>query len=466
METETQEPLLGDGTDGKDKGKGKNVVPLLCSHLSSIAGLLFGYDQGMLSLLLVSPTFNAAFPGSASGYTKGLLTAILECGAFVGALAQSFISDSFSRRYSFLFAVAVFVTGAVIQTVAQGYVSLLIGRAVGGTGVGMLSMVAPVYISEIAPREKRGSMLALQELSVVLGILLAFAVTLWTTCRWESRWQWKLPFALQLVPALCLAVGVLYLPFSPRWLAMKGRLDEVKLTLCRLRGLPADDERLREELEAIVDEAARAKNIELAWKDLFVSFRKRTAVATGLMFFQQFVGINALVYYSPTLFAMLGLDDTWVLCSSGVLNALQLVGVLSSLWTMDRFGRRPLLLVGSAVMFFCHVGVAGGPAALGVVLLFIYMVAFGAGWGPVPWAMPSEIFPSPLRAKGVAIATCSNWWNNFVVGLITPPLMESSAGAAYLFFATFCLLSGIWAWFCVPETNGKTLEEVDLEFSI
>lgn len=184
-----------------------------------------------------------------------------------------------------------------------------------------------------------------------------------------------------------------------------------------------------------------------------------------------------MIYYSPTLFETMGLDYNMRLIMSGVLNITQLVGVSSSLWTMDRFGRRPLLLAGSAFMFIAHLIIAclvgkfsdNWPAHrpegwASVAMLLFYMLAFGASWGPVPWAVPSEVFPSSLRAKGVALSTCSNWFNNFIIGLITPPLIQHTGFGAYVFFAVFCLLSLVWTFFFVPETNGKSLEDMDHVF--
>ena len=195
------------------------------------------------------------------------------------------------------------------------------------------------------------------------------------------------------------------------------------------------------------------------------------------MFMQQFVGINALIYYSPTLFQTMGLNYSMQLIMSGVLNVTQLVGVMTSLWTMDRFGRRPLLLWGSLCMTISHVIIAvlvglyssEWPAHrpegwVSVAFLLFYMISFGASWGPVPWAMPSEIFPSSVRAKGVALSTCSNWLNNFIIGLITPPLVQNTGFGAYTFFAVFCLLSLVWTFYFVPETRGRTLEAMDHVF--
>jgi MFS family permease len=218
----------------------------------------------------------------------------------------------------------------------------------------------------------------------------------------------------------------------------------------------------------------------------------------GLMFFQQFVGINALIYYSPTLFETMGQDRDMQLILSGILNVTQLVGVATSVWTMDRFGRRPLLLWGSVAMCISHVIISAlvgmysdnwpahrGPGWASVAFLFVYMLgkflqihieslvstqannlsqAFGASWGPVPWAMPAEIFPSSLRAKGVGLSTASNWLNNFIIGLITPPMVINTGFGAYVFFAVFCGLSFAWTYFFVPETTGRSLEMMDAVF--
>lgn len=364
-------------------------------------------------------------------------------------------------------------------------------------------MVAPLYISEISPPEIRGALLVLEEFSIVSGIVIAFWIT-YGTQYLSSPWSWRLPFLLQLIPGLILGVGIVFLPFSPRWLASKGRDTAALESLAKLRQLPSTDERvmlewydIRAEV-AFTQEVSRERHptlqdrsvssrlkLELAsWTDCFRrGCWRRTHVGVGLMFFQQFVGINALIYYSPTLFQTLGQNHSMQLILSGVLNITQLVGVSSSIWTMDRFGRRPLLLVGSAAMFVSHLIIAVSVGEFGndwktrpgehlhatqgwvsVAFLFVYMLSFGASWGPVPWAMPAEIFPSTLRAKGVALSTCSNWLNNFIIGLITPPLVQNTGYGAYTFFAVFCLLSLVWTFFFVPETNGRALEDMNRVF--
>lgn len=380
-------------------------------------------------------------------------------------------------------------------------------------------MVVPLYIGEIAPPEIRGSLLVFEALFVVLGIVIAFWIT-YGTRHYSSNWSWQIPFMLQIFPGIILGFGAWFLPFSPRWLASKDREDEALASLVKLRRLPATDSRVQREWMEIIAEArfqagvqaklhptlANSKSmvskikLELAgWLDCFgAGCWRRTLVGVGLMFFQQFIGINALIYYSPTLFGTMGLDLDMQLIMSGILNILQLAGVFTSVWTIDRFGRKPMLLIGSVVALICLVIITILVATYSddwashrvqgwtsVGLLLFYMLGFGASWTSIPWAVPAEVFPSSLRAKGVSISTCSStfyrpesydliqptnnfnsidWINNFIIGLITPPLVQNTGYGAYIFFAVFCLLSFVYVWFFVPETRGCTLEKMDEVF--
>ncbi|ESZ98331.1 hypothetical protein SBOR_1324 [Sclerotinia borealis F-4128] len=435
---------------------------------------ILSYDQGVVSVVLVMDSFLVDFPRvgpQSSGFLKGLLTAMIELGAFFGALNQGWIADKYSRKYSIVIAVCIFLIGSILQTAAVSFNMLIVARLIGGIGIGMLSMVTPMYISEIAPPEIRGTLLVMEELSIVVGIVVAFWITFGTRYL-GGEWGWRLPFFIQIVPALLLGVGVYLLPFSPRWLSSKGRDDDALKALTKLRQLPATDSRIQQEARQMRDDVLHIREIHLQkhgnlinskskfgnirlelalWGDCFAPDSiKRTHIGVVIMFFQQFVGINALIYYSPTLFARMGLESEMQLIMSGVLNICQLFGVVTSLFTMDRYGRRPLLMLGSFFMTISHVMIAvmvclfsydweshQAAAWISVTFLLFYMLVFGASWGPVPWAMPSEIFRTDLRAKGVALSTCSNWLNNFIIGLITPPLVVYTNWGAYVFFAAF-----------------------------
>lgn len=288
-----------------------------------MGGLLFGYDQGVVSVILVMDQFLSEYPrvsetAGGAGFWKGLLTAMIELGALIGAMNQGWIADKISRKYSIMVAVVIFVIGSVLQTASNGYAMLVVARMIGGVGIGMLSMVVPLYISEISPPEIRGTLLVLEELAIVGGIVIAFWITYGTRFI-PGEWSWRLPFLLQIIPGVILGCGVLVLPFSPRWLVSKGRHDEALATLSKLRQLPPDNALvLREWTEIRAEvmchqeisverhpelhaEPTRLNRIKLelvSWLDcLRPGCIKRTHVGTGLMFFQQFVGVNAMVYY-------------------------------------------------------------------------------------------------------------------------------------------------------------------------
>lgn len=308
------EAVFGRETYGPPGLRGliSNPYVFLCAACSTIGGLLFGYDQGVVSVILVMPQFTDTFtriadgaPGS--GFWKGLMTAMIELGAFLGALNQGWIADKISRRYSIVVAVIVFTIGSVLQTAAVDYAMLTVARFIGGIGIGMLSMVAPLYISEISPPESRGTLLVLEEFCIVSGIVIAFWITYGTRFI-PGEWSWRLPFLLQMIPGFVLVAGVYVLPFSPRWLASKGRNEEALTSLTKLRRLPASDRRVYQEYLDIRAEVQFHKEIsaerhptlqgsdkksafllELAsWADCFKrGCWRRTHIGVGLMFFQQ-----------------------------------------------------------------------------------------------------------------------------------------------------------------------------------
>jgi len=226
-----------------------------------------GYDQGVVSVTLVMDHFNDKFPridterNSAAGFWKGFMTAMLQLGAMVGAAQAGFLADKFSRKYAMCIGFVWFLLGSALQTGAGSYAVLVVGRAIGGVGIGVLSMTAPLYISEIAPPNARGALLVLEEWSIVFGIIVAFYITYGTRFI-ESHWSWRLPFLLQMVPAVILIVCMKSLPFSPRWLAGQGRHDEALQTFARLRCLPETDERVMAEWLEVRAEATVQKEVQ------------------------------------------------------------------------------------------------------------------------------------------------------------------------------------------------------------
>lgn len=328
--------------------------------------------------------------------------------------------------------------------------------------------------------------MVLESVSIVSGVVIAYWIT-FVTRHMAGEISFRLPIGLQMVCATILGFGIHLFPYSPRWLAMVDRRQESLASLTKLRGLPATDNRICAEYEGIIAELELEKLLQEkrypgasvyqremnAWKDLFKNWR-RTVVGCGVCFFQQFLGVNAFIYYAPTLFRSLGQSDEMSLIMSGIFNVLQLVAVAVCFLIIDQAGRRPLAIFGACGSFVCYVLIAilsglyshdwASHVAAGwacVAMAFGFILVFGVSYSPLAWALPSEVFPTTLRSKGVALSTCINWLSNFIIGVITPPMMSSCGYRTYIFFAVWCFLAGIWAFFLVPETSGKTLEEID-----
>lgn len=401
------------------------------------------------------------------------------------------LCDKISRKWALSVVVVIFNIGAIIQTASPNYAALVVGRTIGGIGVGTLALGAPLYISEISPPHLRGALLVLESISIVSGVVIAYWIT-YGTRYLSGEASFRVPFGLQMVCATILGTAIHLFPYSPRWLSLVGRDDEALTTLSKLRRLPTTDERVQTEWRGIMAEVEFQRVVEqkahpgktgfkletLQWLDLFRKKTwRRTAVGTGVAFFQQFSGINAFIYYAPILFTSLGQDYEMSLILSGVLNIIQLLAVFICFFIIDRIGRRPLAIWGAVGEMAVYVVIAGlvgkyssnWPAHTGagwacVAMAFLYMLVYGVSYSPLAWALPSEVFSNATRAKGVALSTATVWLSNFIIGVATPPMLESAGFGTYVFFAAFCGLAAVWAYFLVPETKGKTLEEMDEVF--
>ncbi|KAI5273173.1 hexose carrier protein [Aureobasidium subglaciale] len=485
--------LAGDVAYGKDGFMGIIESPFVfgAAMLASLGGFSFGYDQGVISIINVMDQFHDTFPYAATGFGKGFMTGMLELGAFIGCFFMPYMADKISRKWALTIVVVIFNLGAVIQTAAQNYGMLVAGRFIGGIGVGTLALGAPLYISEIAPPNLRGSLLVLESISICLGVVISFWIT-YGTKELSGEIAYRLPLGLQMVCATLLGGCIHFFPYSPRWLASVGRNEEALVSLCKLRRLPDTDARVRTEYEGILAEvefetAMQEKRhpgvhgikLELfSWADLFTKkVWRRTAVGMGVAFFQQLSGINAFIYYAPTLFESIGQSSGMALILSGVFNVLQLVAVAVCFFIIDKVGRRPLAIFGGfgACIPYAIIAILAGlyddswatHTAQGwaaVAMAFLFIMIYGVSYSPLGWCLPSEVFPNALRSKGVAVSTATVWLCNFIVGVATPPMIENIGFGTYVFFAAFCFLAGVWAYFLVPETRGRTLEQMDEAF--
>ncbi|KAF5355074.1 hypothetical protein D9756_005752 [Leucocoprinus leucothites] len=476
-----------------------NYYALLCAFFASIGGLEFGYDQGVIANVLVMTDFVHRWP--VTPLQKGVMTAVLELGALIGALTAGVFADRCSRGTSIVAACALFCIGSTFQCAATTLGHIFIGRAVGGVGVGTdtfsfdHSMLSPLYMAEISPPEVRGSLLALEQFSIVLGVVLGF----WTgffTREIPGSLSWRIPLGIQLIPGIILALGCYFLPPSPRLLVLQGRYDDALASLAKLRLRTQEEaqgdpllqiELLEMKVEATLihqtDEGAGPKSGLVGelrnWEKLFrPRFRRRTLIGIMIMVFQQWSGINALLYYGPTLVRSIGLSgDTVSLLVSGGIGIVQFLAVFPAILYIDRVGRKPLLRGGGIVMSLSHFMIAilvhlfqfdwpshSGAAWAAVGGIYMFTFAYGVSIGPIGWVLPSEVFPLSIRGKGVAISTASNWINNFLIGLVTPVMMEASPSFTFMVFSVACFIAYLWATYVVPETANVSLEEIDTIF--
>ncbi|KAL1700683.1 major facilitator superfamily domain-containing protein [Schizophyllum commune] len=366
-----------------------NRYALLCAIVASIGGLSFGYDQGVIANILVMRDFVQEFP--VTPLQKGILTAVLELGALIGALGAGVLADRYSRRHSIFVACLIFLIGSLFQCLAHSLFDLFVGRAIGGVAVGALSMLSPLYISEVSPPELRGSLMALEQFSIAALI---------------QRTAPELAIDTHGADAVLKGYGSV----------LKG-------------------------YNALFQE----------------KYRERTMIGIMTMFFQQWVGINALLYYGPTLVASIGLQgEEMSLLVSGGIGIAQFIAALPAVAYIDRWGRRPLLRGGAVVMGCSHLLIAmlvkefsadwedhKGAAWLAVGAIYVFTMAYGISIGPIGWVLPSEVFPLSVRSKGVAISTAST----------------------FALFATASFAAYMWATYRVPETSGVALEEIGAMFS-
>lgn len=476
---------------------------------ASMGGLIYGYNQGMFGQVLSMNSFSkaAGTDGINNATLAGLLTSILELGAWVGVLINGYSADRLGRKLSVVVACAVFVIGVIIQACTHGgkYDTILGGRFVTGLGVGSLSMIVPLYNAELAPPEIRGALVALQQLAITFGIMISYWFTYGTnfiggTGDSQSRAAWLFPITVQILPAVILAVGIMFVPQSPRWLMDNGREQECLDVLAGLRRLPTDsplvqmeylelkaqklfETRVSEHDYPHLQDGSQSSKFKLGvagYKSLITnpSNLRRTAVATLVMMFQQWTGVNFILYYAPFIFKSLQLaGNTTSLLASGVVGVVMFLATIPAVLYLDRWGRKPTLISGAILMGLCHFIVAGiigqyqnqwqtkpGGTSAGwaaVVFIWIFAIAFGYSWGPTAWVVVAEVYPLGLRAKGVSIGASSNWLNNFAVAISTPDFVTVAPYGAYIFLGAMCVIASVWVVFFVPETKNRSLEELD-----
>ena len=427
--------------------------------IAALGGLLFGYDTGVISgaLLFIGPDLHA------SSFDQQAIVGALLLGAVAGAIIAGWASDALGRRRTTLIAGVVYVAGALLCAFAPSATFLIGARFILGLAVGCASFVAPMYIAELAPKRIRGGLVSFNQLAIVTGILLAYIVN-FAIKGVPSEWRWML--GLGAIPGLILALGMIALPESPRWLVSRGREDEAKDVLGRARVNESVDEEIGEIKEVVSEEGSLRDILADAVRPLLV-------IGLALAIFQQLIGINTVIYYAPTILKSAGVATSGAIQQTVFIGLTNLVFTILAVLMLDRLGRRALLLTGTAGCvvalialgaYFASPSLQASAGWLALTSLIVYIASFAIGLGPVFWLMISEIFPLHLRGPAMAACTVANWAFNFAISFTFLTLTHAITKQG-----TFWVYAGmglIALWFFatrVPETKGRTLEEIEEE---
>ncbi|KAG8828310.1 hypothetical protein FRC19_008426 [Serendipita sp. 401] len=458
-------------------------------------GMLFGWDSGLIGGILDRPAFKHAFGLSdnpkAYADIKGWIASVLHAGCFFGAMSAAFISERFGRKGALMIAAFWFHLGSLLQTTSasgsqsssSALTQLYIGRAIGGYGVGMVSVVVPTYVSESSPKHIRGRLTGMYQLFIVIGIALSFWVNYGmlvaeTDADINNDKIWRIPFALQHIPGLLLVITMIPEKESPRWLGEKGRWEDAKAVIARLARKPIDDPDVVNEADDI--KADLEKNVKLSFSEQFRQATSsgrmfyRCSIPAIMMFWQQWTGVNSMNYYSPTIFGELGMKGSKPgLLGTGIYGIVKIVMTLLVLSLgMEQYGRKALLVwggVGQSLPMFYIAGYrhirqdspkVDGASYVAILMIYLYVTFYSFGWSVAPWPAMSESVPNQLRALTMAIGLMSNWLFNFTITKLTPILLSKIRWGTYLLFACTTMSAVLWAVFFFPETGGYAIEDI------
>ena len=462
------------------KGKyNKNVVIVIAS-IAATGGLLFGFDTGVISGAI--PFLQDYFELTDSQIEN--LTALGLIGAVVGALFTGQITDMLGRKKVILASAFVFATGAVWTGFAPTVTQLMISRFYLGLAIGVSSFAVPLYISEISPTKIRGTLVSMFQLLITVGILAAYLSdnALADNSNLES---WRPMLWVGVFPALVLFVGMFFLPETPRWLVSKGREEEGEAVLRRIE----DPSMIDDSMAAMRSDIAIDKD-QASWKEIFKPWlRNALIIAAGIMFFQQFVGINTVIYYSPKIFLAAGFEGAEAaIAASVIVGVVNVLFTIVSLFIIDRLGRRKLYFIGVTGIFFALVCMGLGFMLPGagkwflVISMLVYIAFFAISLGPLGWVLITEVFPTKVRGLGASIGSLSNWgFNTLVVwtfykmasaignakevvvpeGTDLSEVCPSCVGGVFWIFAAVALIGLVWGFFFIPETKGVSLEKIE-----
>jgi sugar porter (SP) family MFS transporter len=434
---------------------------LLVASVAALGGLLFGYDTGVISgaILFITKDFGLATR------LQAFTISVVLIGCMAGAASAGAVADRIGRRLTLLIAGLIFLAGALISAFTPDENVLLAGRFVVGIGIGFSSVVAPLYISEVAPADVRGALVSLYQFAITVGILAAYAVDF----AFSGGGQWRWMLGLAVIPSLVLVGGMLGMPESPRYLFKVGKPARARDELARIYGDASES--AREEQSIVQSLSAKSAGWEALREP---SIRLALFIGISLAVLQQITGINTVIYYGPQIFEMAGFtSDSASILAQTLVGAVNCGMTLVAIFFVDRIGRKPLLYIGLAGMFvalaalataFAQVKLTGslGTIALGSMMVYVGCYAFSLG--PIVWLLISEIFPLRVRGMGMSLSTLANWVGNFAVSQLFLTMVERlGRSATFWIYASLCIVTILFVRAMVPETKRELLEDIRVD---
>ncbi|KXS98253.1 hypothetical protein AC578_6282 [Pseudocercospora eumusae] len=480
---------------------------LICAF-ASFGGIFFGYDSGYINGVTGSQVFIEIIEGPGAEKLRGsyqsLIVSILSAGTFFGAIIAGDVADFIGRKWTVIAGCGIYIVGVILQTAAHGLGLIVAGRLIAGIGVGFESAIVILYMSEICPKKVRGALVAGYQFCITIGLLIAACVNYAVQDRTDTG-SYRIPIAIQFAWGLILGGGLFFLPDSPRYFVKRGRVEDARSSLARLRGQDKMSEYIEAELAEIVANEEYERSVIpqggwiSGWANCFSgslwksnSNLRKTILGTSLQMMQQWTGVNFIFYYSTPFLQSTGAIDNVFLISL-IFTLVNVCSTPISFYTVEKLGRRPLLVWGALGMLICQfivaiVGVTVGfnkshtvPGVNGadpttvanniaavnaqIAFIAIFIFFFASTWGPGAWIVIGEIFPLPIRSRGVGLSTASNWLWNTIIAVITPYMVNEDEGnlksSVFFIWGGLCTCAFVYAYFLVPETKGLSLEQVD-----
>ncbi len=451
--------------------------------VATLGGLLFGYDTAVISgttqsldAFFVKPL---GLEEGAANSLKGFIISSALIGCIIGGMIGGFMSKTYGRKNSLIFAAVLFFISALGSAMPEIFVRpigeadhtlripFILYRIIGGVGVGLASMISPMYISEIAPADKRGKLVSFNQFAIIFGMLVVYFVNFFIARQGDDNWLnetgWRYMFASEMIPAGLFLFALFFVPETPRYMVLKGNDESALEVLKKINGMQRAKHILADIKTTVEHHSGKLFSYGIA------------VVVIGMLLsaFQQFVGINVVLYYAPDIFRKMGLGTDAALMQTIIVGAINLTFTVVAILTVDRFGRKPLMIVGAlgmafsmlllgSLFFFQNVGIAA------LVCMLTYTASFAVSWGPVCWVLLSEIFPNKIRSQAMAVAVATQWISNWLVSTTFPMMNDSTFltehfhnGFAFWIYGIMGIIAAIFVFRFVPETKGKTLEEME-----